>query len=1190
MAILKEDIKLLASERLTDFYDGGGAMTGNEVISGELNNLFPDISRLDRTYGRVSMRKCFPAVLTENSDMYYGSHAIITNPPDDDNVFVTMFSRNDFDDTRDDARNRIESYVTIGGQTLLRPMYDQLEGQRSIVCFQTVGNPLPEAGKTIVLYKTTTADYQYVRITKVSSVRTTFENTNQTFSVDVVTMELSAALEQTFPGIDPTPYTTLADTKIHDTFVSDAAKYYGVSKVTEAISQGDFNIQADSIYNQLVPTSQIESPVVDQIMGGDSYTMYPKGDAGSLTFSGSRNQDIPNVHLPDGIMPGSLTLVVGGYEFIDENGKLKATSSDGGYEGTVDYPSGQITIEKTSWSSTVTVTATPAVAVVESYMSTQIEVTFETRSYNYTPNLSAPLPQPGSVTIHYMAQGKWYKLFDDGRGVFISDLDNVGTGTVDYASGSCIITLGALPDVGTNIIISWGVGILVTDRSGSVVGNDATVSHQLPNGNIDPGSVVITWDDSGTAMTMTDDGSGGFTGDGTGEINYGTGLVTFSPSPIPASGTVFTFDHDVESGSAGRSYGENGATYSGANGENANFTLPDAPILPGSVGITWSTTYETKEDYLQRSTTRTANYSVRDDSTGGLIDPNGLLIGSVDYTTGAVSFVAMHPFTYTKETATVRTSVYGFPHYYRNVSTTELRYQDEPSVFSCYYTTTDAASLTSNQDTETAPEFTIRVTNKEDDNNIVPNSLVFSMSGRTYYDINGDIYYNKDSSTGIGTFAGTINYETGEVSLSVFDGVSSMSVTVDSLLTKAYGADISGFVFRTPGSPVRDGSFSCRYNIIDGTLYSAQSDSSGIISDTMIEGTIDTSIGYVSIKFGEMVVAAGNESEDWYDASLVDGSGNIWKPEFGIPETCLYNAVMYSTLPLSADLVGIEPIRLPTDGRVPIFKSGDVCVLHHNDTEPIGTSFTDSQVITLSRDRLSIVDLYTYENVLVDESFYTVDLQAGTITIVNSASLNALTESGTENIVANHRIEDMLLLSEAQINGYLTSVGPITHDYPSTGAQISTALIFGDLAGRIIRLFHQKTWDGIWRDYLYGDDTAAKYDTLNYPFILKNKGSADQRWCIKFTSSTTVQIIGETLGVIGEYNIANEIAPINPATSSPYFTILNTGWGSGWATGNNIRFDTTAANYPVWLARTTMQGEVVEPTDNFIIQIRGDAN
>ena len=53
MAINPEDVKLYESQVLSDETDGGGRATGNEIIDGNINNLFPDISRLDRTLGDV---------------------------------------------------------------------------------------------------------------------------------------------------------------------------------------------------------------------------------------------------------------------------------------------------------------------------------------------------------------------------------------------------------------------------------------------------------------------------------------------------------------------------------------------------------------------------------------------------------------------------------------------------------------------------------------------------------------------------------------------------------------------------------------------------------------------------------------------------------------------------------------------------------------------------------------------------------------------------------------------------------------------------------------------------------------------------------------------------------------------------------------------------------------------------------
>ena len=48
MTINADQVKLFESERLTDETDGGGRATGNEVEDGQINNLFNDISRLDR--------------------------------------------------------------------------------------------------------------------------------------------------------------------------------------------------------------------------------------------------------------------------------------------------------------------------------------------------------------------------------------------------------------------------------------------------------------------------------------------------------------------------------------------------------------------------------------------------------------------------------------------------------------------------------------------------------------------------------------------------------------------------------------------------------------------------------------------------------------------------------------------------------------------------------------------------------------------------------------------------------------------------------------------------------------------------------------------------------------------------------------------------------------------------------------
>ena len=81
MAIHNSDVKLFASQRLTGEEDGGGWVTGNEVIDGNVNNLFQDISGIDRTVGEVAPHKAFIGISTDNSDTCLWSHLILTEPP-----------------------------------------------------------------------------------------------------------------------------------------------------------------------------------------------------------------------------------------------------------------------------------------------------------------------------------------------------------------------------------------------------------------------------------------------------------------------------------------------------------------------------------------------------------------------------------------------------------------------------------------------------------------------------------------------------------------------------------------------------------------------------------------------------------------------------------------------------------------------------------------------------------------------------------------------------------------------------------------------------------------------------------------------------------------------------------------------------------------------------------------------------
>lgn len=184
----------------------------------------------------------------------------------------------------------------------------------------------------------------------------------------------------------------------------------------------------------------------------------------------------------------------------------------------------------------------------------------------------------------------------------------------------------------------------------------------------------------------------------------------------------------------------------------------------------------------------------------------------------------------------------------------------------------------------------------------------------------------------------------------------------------------------------------------------------------------------------------------------------------------------------------------------------------------------------------------------------------------------------------------MRLLSDVSIDGTLTLIEPIEHDYDTDYTYVSSALLMGDLYASVYNVFDQKNWTNKWSDKRIGDPCTANYNLIDYPITTTNKGAIKERWAIIFTSSTHFKVVGETVGEIAYGNTSEDCAPINPETQTPYFVIKKDGWGGGWATNNVLRFNTTAAHYPVWFIRTVLIGDALADDDNFRIQIRGDAD
>ena len=127
-------------------------------------------------------------------------------------------------------------------------------------------------------------------------------------------------------------------------------------------------------------------------------------------------------------------------------------------------------------------------------------------------------------------------------------------------------------------------------------------------------------------------------------------------------------------------------------------------------------------------------------------------------------------------------------------------------------------------------------------------------------------------------------------------------------------------------------------------------------------------------------------------------------------------------------------------------------------------------------------------------------------------------------VTVEHRIEDLAVVSDVQINGQLTFTRQLTHDYP-LGSYVSAALIAGDLRARVSILFDQQTWDNTWNDAVKGSASLATYNDTLHPIVVTNAGAVTERWLIQFTNTTSFNVVGEHVGVIAVGNTGTDLAP-----------------------------------------------------------------
>jgi len=1251
--INRDQIKLMQSQNLDDTDEGGGEKTVHEVVDGNVNNLFPDISRLDRTYGRVSLRKAFLSVNTDDRSVYYGSHIAITEQASDPLVNVTFFTTEDWFDMRPAAINAIEQYLAVGPQYIGMLYGQHYKGSRllCIIC-ETDGAEF-DINDVFCLHDKDETEYEFCRATKVEiSIITGTDAEGKKYTKKKQDIQLSAPLKRDYEGeeISISSQYTQIETPINTTVVADASNYYGVAKLDVDILPGDMQLKVDSIFQSIVPSAQSSTPITDFGIGTMTSTILELESANisrsvSWTFS-------PNGSLIIGqpVSPGTFSFM--GLYTDDSRGNV--VNSSGEAIGSINYITGDISLGGNSPSSSYSGLLTYTAAAVQEQVSESgsIGVVLLNRGFSYVYNCY-PNPVPGTLRVDFRAGGKWYSLYDQGDGHLVGVDESLGSGTVNFITGTVALSLGYMPDIDSSIFFFWGkdtsVVLLPEMDFPCEYSFDLGVEGLIRN------SITLEWSQNGVDYSVSDNGLGRLIeSEGSvdvGAIKYGSSRIEFTPHVTPPPSTQLTVSYV-----AGEVLTDSPTVTPSGTAYEKEFTLPVGDIVPFSIyfevtiksdpietGIvnSWSNSstrnywsgssyvgnfgqrYSSRDKYTRADSASHSDtvsigfetawmfkdgrfekkYRIADDGEGNLYELfKDEVIGSIDYATGHIVFNANEYLEFEKNIKTIESrrssrGLSGVDH--ATGTSNEATYTNTETDEALLYPQADAFDLFTvkylSLDAGDAGEKIITLDReyKIDSGNLLPllpGSCVFQYDGKTLID-------NKQGQVGVMgdtsfTPYGDINYSQKTVNITKIDSYSdtaNLNLLLKGGALSSKDIFVSGLSFRTPGIPLTPGSLTFRITSESGETLTATAAINGNIIGSGILGFVDQENGTVNISFGEeMENSEANQAEDWYDEGLVydDDPTKVWKPIWVNPSSAIISCVVYSYMPLDPDLIGMDPVRLPIDGKVPVFKDGYIILIHNTKQYTCPDNLTAGQSFNIGRTGTASIELFDSDGVYVPETDnYEIELSTGNVTMLETMDLSSYTQP----LVALSRVEDMMLASDVQVTGHISVTRPITGAYGAEDTYVSSILPIGDMQSRVYNQFVQKSWTNVWSNIRIGDGILSQYDDVNYPIEVVNQNATQERWALIFESSTTVKIVGEHLGVIATgVTILNDIA--YPANGNPYFTIRKEGWGTGWSSGNVMRFNTNAANFPVYFCRATLQGPATESSDQFQVIIRGDSS
>src|SRR5690606_14791892 len=523
------------------------------------------------------------------------------------------------------------------------------------------------------------------------------------------------------------------------------------------------------------------------------------------------------------------------------------------------------------------------------------------------------------------------------------------------------------------------------------------VRHTLPGGGVLPGSVTVTFT-AGTERTLTDDGQGVLSGGGgTGTIAYATGEIVMELAATPSGGIAYSYQRGAVEGDA--------LAVSSDGSGMATFTVPGAPLKPGSVRVDWMTTRRQAAPAINWQVIESGNAlpiydgqrdlanSANDNGNGGW---QGGRAGTINYSTGQVTLQVAQLYDYVEYIYSNSARESWFGRVTEPVLvTTPVQVREQFGGTLSVAAQAAGVSTEPQTSSQAQPPITVELLPGVADA-IVPGSLLFSWNGALYTDRSGILYRDVASNTNGGTAVGSVDYVSGVATLNSYAGNATGAVVLLACLTASAGFSVTGATFRTPGAPLREGSMQVTVVRTDtAAIVTAASNLNGEFSSGIVHGTVDAATGIARLRF---------------TSNPADESGASDVPV--IPLLLRYNAVVQTRLPLDAGLLGFDPVRLPADGRVPIYRDGDVLVIHHT-AETLVASPAAGGTLQLERDQQAEIEVVDGAGTVLRAESYSVDRANGTVTWANPLVLQDAEGNPLGlPLIVRDRVEHMAMVTE----------------------------------------------------------------------------------------------------------------------------------------------------------------------------------